>query len=106
MVSKQWNDLPNRFPNIALDQFIVMPNHIHGIVQLVGAPLAGARVPNAVSHNNYHYDGFRATMDNDRVAADNDRATADEFNIFISSPPNFVPRIFIVVVCQSGPKKI
>ena len=76
MVSKQWNDLPNRFPNIALDQFIVMPNHIHGIVQLVGAPLAGARVPNAVSHNNYHYDDFRATMDNDRATADNDRATA------------------------------
>ncbi|RAM03870.1 hypothetical protein DO021_00115 [Desulfobacter hydrogenophilus] len=46
-----------------------MPNHIHGIVQLVGAPLAGARVPNAVSRNNYHYDGFRATMDNDRATA-------------------------------------
>ena len=49
-----------------------MLHHIHGIVQIVGAPLAGARVPNAVSRSNYHYDGFRAIMDNDRVTADND----------------------------------
>jgi len=42
IVTEQWNDLPNRFSNIQLDQFITMPNHIHGIIH-VGAPLAGAR---------------------------------------------------------------
>ena len=26
------NDLPNHYPNIILDEFIVMPNHIHGII--------------------------------------------------------------------------
>jgi len=44
IVTEQWHDLPNRFPIVALDQFIVMPNHIHGIIRVtVGAPLAGAR---------------------------------------------------------------
>jgi REP element-mobilizing transposase RayT len=29
-----WARLPARFPAIALDEFIVMPNHVHGIVWL------------------------------------------------------------------------
>ncbi len=32
MVWEQWNTLPERFPNIELDEFIVMPNHVHGIL--------------------------------------------------------------------------
>ena len=27
-----WKDIPKHFPNVVLDEFIVMPNHIHGIV--------------------------------------------------------------------------
>ena len=45
MVLSVWNDLPVRFPGIALDEFIVMPNHVHGIVVLnvsVGAGLVPA----------------------------------------------------------------
>src|SRR5687768_17548252 len=29
-----WNDLPNRYRGLALDQFVIMPNHIHGILFL------------------------------------------------------------------------
>lgn len=29
-----WLDLPSRFPGIELDEFVVMPNHIHGILVL------------------------------------------------------------------------
>lgn len=31
-VQDVWNGLPSRFPTIALDAFVVMPNHVHGIV--------------------------------------------------------------------------
>jgi putative transposase len=31
-----WNELPARFPSLGLDVFVVMPNHIHGII-MVGA---------------------------------------------------------------------
>jgi putative transposase len=27
-----WKEIPKHFPNAVLDEFIVMPNHIHGIV--------------------------------------------------------------------------
>ena len=32
MVEKWWNELKNRFPNIELDESVVMPNHFHGII--------------------------------------------------------------------------
>jgi len=37
MVAQCWQDIPNRFPDAALDEFVVMPNHLHGIIVIVGA---------------------------------------------------------------------
>jgi putative transposase len=31
-VQRCWNAIPNHFPNVALDAFVIMPNHIHGIL--------------------------------------------------------------------------
>ncbi len=30
-----WNEIPDHFPNFELDAFVVMPNHIHGILNIV-----------------------------------------------------------------------
>jgi len=27
-----WLEVPNHFPNVVLDEYIVMPNHVHGII--------------------------------------------------------------------------
>lgn len=27
-----WQEIPQHFPNAQLDEFVIMPNHIHGIV--------------------------------------------------------------------------
>ncbi|MBF0388097.1 MAG: transposase [Candidatus Omnitrophica bacterium] len=32
-----WTDLPRHNVNIELDEFIIMPNHVHGIIRIVGA---------------------------------------------------------------------
>lgn len=37
IVSACWNDLPNHYSHIELDEFVVMPNHVHGIIRIVGA---------------------------------------------------------------------
>ena len=39
MVEKCWNDIPVHFPHVKSDEFVVMPNHVHGIVVIdaVGA---------------------------------------------------------------------
>ncbi|MBF8294528.1 MAG: transposase, partial [Bacteroidetes bacterium] len=28
---KCWKEIPQHYPNIKLDEFVVMPNHVHGI---------------------------------------------------------------------------
>ncbi len=40
-----WLQIPQHFPNTQLHQYIIMPNHIHGIIEIVGA--------NNHSSNNY-----------------------------------------------------
>jgi putative transposase len=32
-----WRAIPNHFPNVALDVFVVMPNHVHGIMMITAA---------------------------------------------------------------------
>lgn len=39
MVEQQWLVIPERFKNVQLNEFIIMPNHFHSIVQIVGATL-------------------------------------------------------------------
>lgn len=32
IVLQNWVDIPNHFSNVKLDKFVIMPNHIHGII--------------------------------------------------------------------------
>lgn len=36
MVESQWLALPQRFANVRMHEFAVMPNHFHGILEIVG----------------------------------------------------------------------
>jgi len=47
IAEKFWREIPGHFPNIKLDEFIIMPDHIHGILIINGdyfvqAPNLGA----------------------------------------------------------------
>jgi len=37
IVAECWNALPTHFPNVELDAFVIMPNHIHGVIVIVDA---------------------------------------------------------------------
>lgn len=37
IVLQTWHALPDRFPVVQLDAFMVMPNHVHGIIVITGA---------------------------------------------------------------------
>jgi REP element-mobilizing transposase RayT len=41
MIQAVWDEIPAYYPGIDIDAFIVMPNHIHGIVVIVGAARCG-----------------------------------------------------------------
>ena len=32
IATKYWNEIPDHFNNVKLDEFIIMPNHVHGIL--------------------------------------------------------------------------
>ena len=43
IVKNTWLDLPNHVSNIKLHEFIVMPNHIHGIIEMDTPVRAGSK---------------------------------------------------------------
>ncbi len=46
MIETEWLKLSTRFHNIQLHEYIVMPNHFHAILEIVGATLVVAPNPN------------------------------------------------------------
>ena len=32
-----WNDIPNHFPGVRADDIVIMPDHLHGIIEIVSA---------------------------------------------------------------------
>jgi len=52
MIETTWLELPNRFPHIDLDEFVVMPNHFHGIIVLSAQRRGESCIrPNPGDHN-------------------------------------------------------
>ncbi|MGB8648165.1 MAG: transposase [Anaerolineae bacterium] len=51
MLQTEWDALCGRFPNIELDEFVIMPNHIHGIIVITDQSRRGVPVrPEGISH--------------------------------------------------------
>jgi REP element-mobilizing transposase RayT len=44
-VKALWLRLPLHFPNLELDEFVIMPNHVHGILQLSDHPINSDSTP-------------------------------------------------------------
>ncbi len=53
IVQFSWLDLPQHYPNVQLDAFIIMPNHIHGIIFLQDV-VAGFKPATTVSKGERH----------------------------------------------------
>lgn len=34
IIKECWDGLPNHYRNCRLDEFVIMPNHIHGIIEI------------------------------------------------------------------------
>ena len=45
VVVKWWNAIPEHFPSVELDEFVLMPNHMHGIVVLSTPTSTAAQPP-------------------------------------------------------------
>ena len=40
IITTVWNQIPDHYPGIDIDEFMVMPNHIHGIIIVGAGPCA------------------------------------------------------------------
>ena len=47
MIHAVWSTLPRRFPQMETDAFVIMPNHVHGIIVLTDDPNVGASLVDA-----------------------------------------------------------
>ncbi len=52
IVRRCWQEIPMHFPNAALDDFVVMPNHVHGIIVLTDTNVVGATHASPQPHEN------------------------------------------------------
>jgi len=51
MIEKCWLELNRKFPIVEMDQYVVMPNHFHGIVVITSEPVgAGSPRPKSDTH--------------------------------------------------------
>lgn len=80
---KCWQDIPNHFPNAVLHEYIIMPNHIHGIIEFVGA---NQYSPNNNSPNNGSPN--QTFSDNGNDVENNDKAKNLEL---VNGTKNFSP---------------
>jgi REP element-mobilizing transposase RayT len=74
MVEKQWGQLSNRYPNICLHNFVVMPNHFHGIIEITNRINVGATLVVAPGTDNSPTAG-NVTTTVGRATADGDATT-------------------------------
>jgi putative transposase len=56
IIQSWWHNIPSHFDNVECDEFVIMPNHVHGIILItdstvgVGSPDPGARQPGWGQH--------------------------------------------------------
>jgi REP element-mobilizing transposase RayT len=48
-----WLEIPNHFPNVVLHEHIVMPNHVHGIIELIKTGSQNGSESSAVGVENF-----------------------------------------------------
>jgi len=34
IIEKYWREIPNHYENIGIDEYVIMPNHLHGIIMI------------------------------------------------------------------------
>jgi len=61
MIQDCWWDIPKHYPNTTLDVFIVMPNHIHGILFITEPNVGEGLVPSRQSQQKKNDTSVRAT---------------------------------------------
>ena len=52
-VNDCWQEIPNHFPQIVLHEYVIMPNHIHGVIEINNIDVIESNIGGIVGANNY-----------------------------------------------------
>ncbi|MEN8264625.1 MAG: hypothetical protein ABFR82_14325 [Nitrospirota bacterium] len=61
IINNNWRNIPNEYGNVDIDEFIIMPNHLHGIIIYKRAP-ANKRAPARGAPTDHGGGGITATL--------------------------------------------
>lgn len=61
IVQKWWDEIPNHFPNVGLGAFVIMPNHVHGIIWIIDKRRGEVISPHNDPNNNILNKNFDGT---------------------------------------------
>jgi REP element-mobilizing transposase RayT len=50
MIKKWWQKVGGKFPSVQTDKYVVMPNHFHGIIKIVGAAPRGRPIRDNINN--------------------------------------------------------
>jgi putative transposase len=67
---EQWRQIPNRFDNVELEPFVVMPNHVHGIIVINEKEPVGAGFTSALGDETPNMGAgarFTAALDDETI---------------------------------------
>jgi REP element-mobilizing transposase RayT len=53
IVQKWWDDIPNHFPNVETGAFVIMPNHVHGIIIITEERRGTVPVPHDTTNHQH-----------------------------------------------------
>jgi REP element-mobilizing transposase RayT len=84
IIKRHWEEIPKHFQNVELDEFIIMPNHIHGIIVLTEPVGAIHESPLPMTQRQ------RRTMTLSKIIGRFKMSTAKEINILRKTPGSHV----------------
>jgi putative transposase len=62
IVTDCWSAIPNHFPDVGLDSFVLMPNHLHGIIVLSKSAVGNRRQPGPLQSQPWSPSGSLGTI--------------------------------------------
>lgn len=62
ILENQWRILPERFEGVALDEYVIMPNHLHGIIVIIADRATARDAPTNTSFSNSVWAGLAPAL--------------------------------------------
>jgi putative transposase len=91
IANKIWNEIRNHFPNCLIDEYIIMPNHIHGIL-IIDHTVGNANLRSQQNNDNVGNNDRCSLQNNDNIG-NNDRCSLPTNNNKKNRNMELIPKI-------------